>query len=255
MKRYKLFGTGIACLLYLATAQAQDSTRPSKWNWLIEPYLMFPNMTGQVGVDSLPDVAVDQDPTDIFSKLQIGVMLYLEMSNEKWAFSSDLIYMKLGSPADIKNGVITGDVTLKQLAWELAALKRVNTWLEAGLAVQLNSIQSDIDIVVNRPGGPVPRKSEVKETWVDPSLTARVQFPIGQNFFYVLRGNIGGFGIGSDFYWQAHTYVGYRFIHWFQVSLGYRVIDINYDKASGGGRFLYDMTTFGPELRFGFHLN
>jgi len=33
---------------------------------------------------------------------------------------------------------------------------------------------------------------------------------------------------------------------------GYRVIDIDYAHGSGADRFVYDMSTFGPQLRFGF---
>ena len=85
-------------------------------------------------------------------------------------------------------------------------------------------------------------------------LIARVKSKPGEKFIYTLRGDIGGFGIGSDFTWQIQAYAGYRFSKLFQLTGGYRVIGINYNKGTGEDRFLYDMDTFGPVVRFGFNL-
>ena len=78
---------------------SQDSTSQSanskKWHFLVEPYVMFPNMNGTAGVGNLPDVSVDANPGDIFSKLQMGAMLNLEASNSTWAIATDFIYMNL----------------------------------------------------------------------------------------------------------------------------------------------------------------
>ena len=71
--------------------------------------MMFPAMNGAVALSTLPEVALDASPGDIFSNLQIGLMLYLEARTNKWAISSDLIYMDLSQ--DVKQGnVIIGDI-------------------------------------------------------------------------------------------------------------------------------------------------
>jgi len=65
---------------------AQDSaTMKNKWHYVVEPYVMFPNMNGTVGVGNLPNADVDENPGDIFSHLQFGAMLYLEAHNDHWA--------------------------------------------------------------------------------------------------------------------------------------------------------------------------
>src|SRR5215813_10732242 len=72
-----------------ATMAAQDTTMTKKWHFLLEPYVMFPNMHGTVGLDGLPSVEVDENPGDIFSNLQIGAMLYAEAKKGFWTISSD----------------------------------------------------------------------------------------------------------------------------------------------------------------------
>jgi hypothetical protein len=65
---------------------------------------------------------------------------------------------------------------------------------------------------------------------------------------------VGGFGIGSDFSYQAQGFVGYRFTRLFQLTAGYRVLGMNYDKGSGENRFRYKMNIFGPTIKFGFNI-
>lgn len=66
-----------------------------------------------------------------------------------------------------------------------------------------------------------------------------------------LRGDIGGFGVGSDLAWQVHGKAGYRFSELFGLDLAYRVISMDYEKGDPG--FVYDMRIFGPELGLVFH--
>jgi hypothetical protein len=242
-------------LIFSLKGYSQDTLKSSKkWSFLLEPYLMFPNISGTTGIADLPDVTVDAGPGDIFSKLQMGAILYFEAANDKWAINTDIIYMDLGQ--DVKTGTLinNGEVSAKQFAWELAGLRRVSPWFELGIGTLLNSIKAGVNINTNNVGGGTTnRNKELSQTWLDPMLIARTQNKPGAKFVYSVRGEIGGFGIGSDFAWQIQAYAGYRFSKLFQLTGGYRVIGIDYEKGSGTDRFLYDMDTFGPVVRFGFN--
>src|SRR6188508_978157 len=82
----------IFTILSGSPARAGDAA-DGAWEYVIEPYIMFPNMQGTVGLGN-HDGPVDEDPGDIFSNLEMGAMLYAEANNGSWAFSSDLLYMK-----------------------------------------------------------------------------------------------------------------------------------------------------------------
>ena len=69
--------------------------------------------------------------------------------------------------------------------------------------------------------------------------------------FFSFKGDLGGVGTISDLPWQARA--DYRFSKLFQLGLGYRYIGMDYEKGSGNDRFLYDVNTYGPALKFGFH--
>lgn len=243
----------IFSLLYVG-GFAQEVAQEKKWKFLIEPYIMFPNMSGETGVRDLPSVEVDANVSDIFSRLQFGAMLYLEAKTDKWAITSDLLIMKLKQGVTPNILINSGDATADQLGYELAGLYRILPYLEAGVGMRLNSFNSEVNILRNTVGGGTqPLGASITNTWVDPIIVARFTHEIDK-WLFTVRGDLGGFGIGSEFTWQTQGYVGYRFSKLFQTSIGYRAIGINYDNGSGAERFRYDMITFGPNIRFGFNL-
>ncbi|MCO4294493.1 hypothetical protein NF867_16645 [Solitalea sp. MAHUQ-68] len=239
----------LVCIFQLVSfsVKAQNTTE-GKWHFLIEPYIMFPNMHGTVGLGELPDASIDENPGDIFSHLKIGAMLYAEASNDKWSISSDLLYMKLGEDVTPRQLINSGEVTIQQLAWELAVLHRFLPWLDAGVSAFVNNIKADADLDLSQ-GGATSRN--LNQTWVDPTIVARVKIPLSTKWQLQARGNIGGFGIGSDFMWQMQTYFSYQMSKTIVLSAGYRIISSDYKNGEGSDRFLYNVDTFGPVLRFG----
>src|SRR5688572_22487591 len=100
----------------------KDSVTTWQRKYLLEPYLMFANMKGTIGLGNLPNAEVDEEASDIFENLKFGAMIYFEAYSPKWALSSDMIYMKLGSDIASTNIIHSGNAEAKQLGWEIAVL-------------------------------------------------------------------------------------------------------------------------------------
>ena len=244
----------LLCLFVIAS-NAQDSpTVKHKWNFVAEPYLMFPNMNGTIGLGTLPDAPLDLNPGDILNHLQMGAMVYLEAHNDKWAVSSDFLYMKLGQDVTPNKIINKGDVTMKETVWEATGMYRVIPWLEVGAGLRLYSINTVLNL--NYKTGLVfdtARTESLTKTWVDPIVITRITAPFKGKCLLQLRADIGGFGIGSKFAWQIQVDAGYKFSKLFQATVGYRYIDVDYESGSGSDRFLYNIATFGPTIRFAFN--
>jgi len=225
----------------------EDTGKP--WRYLGELYMMFPNMTGETTVRNLPEASVDASAGDILGHLKIGAMLYLEATNDDWAVTSDVLYMKLGQDVTPGTFITSGDLEMKQLAWEVAGLKRITPWLDAGVGGRLVSLNVGLDLQTPNE----QRSGSASKTWFDPILIVRSNHLIKDKWIAQLRMDAGGFGIGSDFTWQLQANVGYRFSPLFQTTIGYRYIGIDYDKGDGVDRFLYDIDTYGFVVRFGFN--
>lgn len=243
-----------ALLFILVTSSIKSRAQENagdKWKFFVEAYLMFPAMNGSTGVRNLPMVDVDADAGDIFSNLKVGAMLYTEGSKGTWAFSSDLIYMDLRQDVTAGALVESGELSAKQFAWELAGLKRLAPWLEVGIGGRLNSVKAGVDLVKTF-GNPTAEERSLNPTWIDPIIIVRSKGIVYEKWLLQFRGDLGGFGIGSDFAWQLQAYAGYQFSKLFQLTAGYRIISIDYDKGSGSDRFRYDINTSGPVIRLGF---
>lgn len=234
---------------------AQDETENKKWEFLIEPYLMFPNMNGESGIRELPLINVDASSSDIFSNLDFGAMLYFEARSDKWVLGSDFVYMKLSQDVNPTALINSGEIEVSQLIWEVSGLYRILTFLDIGLGLRFNNITMAADISRNAIGGGSVEliSGENSEFWVDPVIIARISETINETWQFQLRTDIGGFGIGSDLTWQIQGGVGYRFSKLFQTTIGYRIIGMDYDKGSGAERFKYDINTSGPMLKLGFN--
>jgi len=232
---------------------AQTETPEKKWHFLTDVYLMFPNINGETGIGELL-VPIDASAGDVFSKLKIGGMFYFEAQTSKWALTSDIVFMNLNE--DIAPGKIieSGEVTGKQFIWEAAALYRLAPFWEVGIGGRLNNL--DVGIDANRkviPSGTETISGNKTATWYDPVIITRLATDINNKWLFQFRGDVGGFGIGSDITWQLGGYVGYRFTKVFQLTGGYRILSMDYNKDVKNTQFVFNVDEFGPVVRLGFN--
>ena len=137
-------------LMACTSISAQDTTvAKKKWQSLLLPYVMFPVMDGTIGLGNLPDADIHANASDIFSNLQFGAMLYSEAYNDRWAFTSDIIYMDLSQDIEGKRGILSGEAGAKQFVWEVAGLRKLKPWLDAGIGFRLINIKSDLMMSVD----------------------------------------------------------------------------------------------------------
>jgi hypothetical protein len=93
--------------------------------------------------------------------------------------------------------------------------------------------------------------------WVDPVIGVRLrhQFTPSQNL--MVRGDVGGFGFGSQFTWQAAAVYSYQWQfsgYALAVLAGYRALGVTYSEGSGLNTAGIDAVLHGPligaSLRF-----
>ena len=249
--------SGVICLVFILSTNALYATIPSgdnKWKFIVEPYVMFPSISGVTGIRDLPDIELDANAGDIFSHLQIGGMVFLEARNDRWAITSDLFFANLEQEAKPGTIVVSGKESARQFEWEMAGFYRLAPFLELGVGGRLNNIESDIDLVRNDLQNEEKSQSaSLSNTWIDPIIIARISTDIGEKWNLEFRSDLGGFNIGSRLTWQLQGFAGYRLSELFQIYAGYRINSINYDKGTGDDRFRYDVRMFGPIIKFRFN--
>jgi hypothetical protein len=258
-KRIKSYTAAIlffSFMLGIESAKAQTWPDSSKaYHLLLEPYLLAPSMSGTMGIGQLPSTFICVPASELFSYFQIGGMLYAEVHDNQFAYTSDLFYASLGQDASGKNGVLSGKATVKQFWWELEGLYKVQPWLEVGVGARINSVNNELNINVAGPSGTINKNAKKGATWIDPLIVTRLKGAINNKWLLQLRADMGGFGIGSQFAWQLQPDVYYRVSKLFEIGLGYRIISMDYHTGTQNTNswFLFDIEEYGPQLRLGFN--
>ena len=84
--------------------------------------------------------------------------------------------------------------------------------------------------------------------WVDPIIGGRFHMGLSERWQLSLRGDIGGFGVGSDLSWNVSALLGYRLSERMTLAFGYRHLAI--DLVSGNLEL--DLEFSGPFLGISF---
>ena len=83
-------------------------------------------------------------------------------------------------------------------------------------------------------------------------LEARLRYGVAPGHELFLRGDLCGFGVGSDFSWQVVGGYIFDFGTWQGVTvsgvIGYRALSVDYTQGEGRRRYEFDMVQRGPVL-------
>lgn len=247
----KLVGAAgqVALIAGAMAAGTPAAVAADTWQFEGTPYLWASGMKGDVQAGRLPKTAVDMSFSDIMDTLDFGLMGAFEARKGRWGILVDAIYMKVSDSADASQGPLTvgADATVKQSMFAGAVAYRAMEGtalvdLIGGLRYTKLDVDAKIDASLFNLAGTVKRSGT--KDWIDPYIGARVQVPFADRWTFVGYGDVGGFGVGADFTWQASAGVSYEFTKTVSGILGYRYFKVDYDHDG----FVYDMRSDGIYL-------
>ncbi len=227
----------------LLAALATQANETNKWTFDVSLYGLAVGMSGDISVGPV-NADINAGFDKIWDNLEFGAMGRLRIGYDRWGFATDIIYMGLQGS---KNGVTA---EMDQWMVEPTLSYRVSKYFEPFVGVRYNNLSGEI----RGPGVlPSPRIPTGTQDWWDPIVGANASLALGKGLSLNLRGDVGGFGVGSDLTWQIFPYVGWQFARWGSLELGYRWLDMDYENGSGASRFKYDMLNQGPQFGFTAH--
>jgi len=236
MKPKLLLALALAATLLPAALRAED---PNPWTLDVSLYGVAASMSGTAGLGPI-DADVDVGFDKILDNLNFGAMGAVRVGYDRWAVSTDVIYMDVEGSEGSFNAKVQQWMVQPQLEYRICE----HFGLYAG--ARYNSIDLELD-------GPLGVNPSNTESWWDPVVGARVSLPLGNKFTFNVSGDVGGFGVGSDLTWQAFPYFSWQFTRWGSLQVGYRLLYTDYENGSGLNRFKYDILTHGPQLGVTFH--
>jgi hypothetical protein len=244
-----LFLSG-AALFAAVVACGSASAAAEEWQHTVVLYGIGASIDGKVGIgDVTADVDVGFD--DILDNLEFGAMAAYRGERGRWAVVADLIFMALEQE---KSGLgpaggTRAKVEADQLIVELDGSYAVTERLDAYGGLRYWELDNELEIVGGGPLGETLSASKT-EDWVDPIVGLRYVAPLAERWQFIVRGDVGGFGVGSDFTWHTSAFAAWQVSEQGSVLLGLRYLDVDYDDGSGSDRFRWDVTEGGPMAGF-----
>lgn len=235
----------------IAFAAHADESANRNWKFSFEPYLLGASIKGDAAMGRVQGIPIDVDFSDILENLQMAGMSRFEAQHKNgWGILFDYGFMDLGADTTVGFGGVV-DAGVKQGILEVLAFKSLdvsvgNLELLAGVRWWDNKVKASFDPTIV--DGSI--SARINEDWLDPIVGARWTRSLSERWQMRLRGDIGGFGVGSDFSWHVSASAFYSMSERFELEMGYKAVDVDYanSKAANEGAFAYDATTHGPVL-------
>lgn len=253
-----------------------QAAMPLEWSFRFVPYGWLTSLNGTQTVRGR-STKVDASFIDIVenSDTLVALMGTVEARRGPFALYGDLVWTKVGvEGGNIRSrtplpGVTTTVERSLNLDIEMAILEvgasyevarsgplaidvlgGARYWhQEAGLSFEV-ARTIDIGDLELAGGRALARSGSVD--WFDPVIGARVRYAVAPGHELFLRGDIGGFGIGSDFSWQVVGGYGFDFGTYHGITfsgvIGYRALSVDYAEGEGRRRYEFDMLQHGPML-------
>lgn len=260
LSRARVAALALAAGLYgagPAAPEAAEQLVSDEWQFQVTPYLWALALDGDVtvkGVESSPSVSFKE----IFDNLDYALMVEGEARKGRIGIYANAIYASLSDDDEASGVRLRVDA---DFVWAGAGgFYRLGPWsltsepgssgpqvvVDPYAGARVTYLSTKLKI---RSGGP---QGEQDKTWVDPIVGLRTIWQLAPQWSVTALGDIGGFGAGSEFTWQAAGMVGYRFGLFgddnARVMAGYRALYQDYKSGHGSSEFKWDMTLHGPLL-------
>lgn len=221
-----LFATAASAQIGLENDFTKDISADKSWHFEVTPYLWFAGISGDVGAGPY-EGSFNTSFRDIFSDLKFAVMATEDIRKGRIVFTSDQLYMKVGSQKVVPVQGFPPDTTANarnntffwdnEIGYRGVATERFN--LDALIGVQYWYINAGLN--ATPPIDPTGKGIYKSTGFVNPVLGLKAQAKIYKSLGGFVKADVGGYGVGSDFTGQVLAGVGFP-IKKIGLDLGYR---------------------------------
>lgn len=221
------------------------------WQFQLSPYIWLAGIDGRMGtIPGQPPVDIDYSASDAFDDTEASFMLFLDARKGRQGFVMDALYSDVRSDFELLPDPINLSVRSISETTIISAAYQYEMYRGPGTVIDLmGGVRYwDIDSTLKFTGGLgvlAGQSVSNTESWFDPALGIKAITPLGgSNFYFMGAASVGGFGVGSDLFYDLTGNLGYQWNDAIGTSLGYRLFDVDYED----GGYVYDVTQEGWQL-------
>lgn len=220
------------------------------WDFRLTPYLWFAGVKGDVStLPGSPVLPIEVSPSDALNDSQVSFMMFFEAKKQRHGMLFDILYTDSESDTTLVEAI---SLTMKSIsrnkmfsaAYEYELYNKDQTVLDVFGGVRYWKV----DTILEFGGGLgilAGQRIRNAESWVDPLIGVKGRTPFGNSKFYAVGWIAGGgFGVGSDSFYDVSANIGYQWNKAIGTTLGYRLFNVDYQDGS----FVYDVQQEGWAL-------
>jgi hypothetical protein len=227
----------------LLTPEPDTKAAERAWEYTLTPYIWTVSLDGDIGAGGRT-TSVDADFSDLISYVDKAFMLAFIAHSDRWSAGGNFFTVELEDAIDLRRSVI--DAEVDQTIIDAFGAYRPGNWQRLRVLFGLRYYDMETDITFSSPVFGFRVTDD--ETWVDPVVGLLYRRPLAKKWTVDLEGDIGGFGVGSDFAWNFVFGFNYHFNKTISAVMGGRVLDVDFEESG----FTYDATMYGLNLGLGF---
>ena len=221
------------------------------WHYRLTPYAWFAGLKGTVAtIPGAPPAPIDISSSEALSDSETSLMLIFDAKRGQHGFFTDFLYSDSRSDEELIPSPINLTLTSRTKTTQFTLAYQYEIFNQEGAVVDLMAgaryWSIDTELTFGNGLGLLAGKTiSNDESWLDPALGIKGRMPLGDTRFYLEGGaGVGGFGIGSDLFYEVNTSVGYQWNNAIGTALGYRMFDVDYEDDG----YLYDVKQQGWQL-------
>jgi len=241
----------VLCLFAGAALVARPGAAEEAWTHTLFVYGMGAAIDGDAQIGPL-EVPVDVSISELFDALEFGAMAAYRADNGTWSYTVDATFMALGGSSKTDRGNVLGKLDIDQMTLMGTVGRRLTPSLEVLASLAYFDLSTKLQVKTTNPvtGEVTTRRAGKDPSWVDPMIGLQFSVPVGERWRIGLRGDVGGFGIGSDLSYQALASLRWAASDRVGVYFGYRLISFDYEDGKDLQYERYDLTEQGPLAGF-----
>jgi hypothetical protein len=221
------------------------------WRFQLTPYLWFAGLKGDVAtIPGAPVAPIDISPSQAIEDTEVGLMLLVDAKRGRHGVFADFMYTDVRSDEELLPPPIgltlrsVTKTTMVSLAYQYEVYRQESAVIDLLLGARYWDIDSELRFGSGS-GLLDGQRVNHDESWIDPMLGIKGHAPLGSSRFYVEGGlGLGGFGVGSDLFYEFSAAVGYQWNKAIGTAIGYRLFDVDYEDNG----FIYDATQQGWQV-------
>ena len=245
---------------------ALETVESPNWALQITPYMWAAGLEGNISpFRRAPTIHIEKSFSDVMDDLNFGGFVNIWGRYDRFVFSGDVMYINttdshgtgplpalqipgLGVPippgANVDARVDTEQFTATfQGGYRL--LETPQFTLDALAGARFWYISNDVTVTASHPAIGSRTASHGEDFgWIDPVVGVRAFLPLTDKLSFQAQADVGGFGAGADLTWSALATVNYIFTGNLSASVGYKVLDVDYDHDG----HVFDAQLSGPVL-------